>query len=299
MDSISRFLINSFRQPAPTKVASVDIPELTAVEKRAYLRAMAESTDEGFLQQFEGSPLYPQAIALCEQELAMEQRQLQQRMAEQAQNSMRDYGAECNERQAMELQKKQLLLQLHKMKVMAPAPTQPGDAIIGEPQPTAQLGAELGGGTAGGAPVQEPAPGAAKMAALRKFAQALRTKRADVTEDKAQYLPGMLFGTLGGGYVGARRGAMTDRPIEGAVRGLGGGFIGQVAGGALGGIPGQLAHAAGHEEVALPLMLAGQILGGGLGSTHGAHLATRGMIPKEKQPASEKQASLTDIIMRG
>ncbi len=180
MDPISKFLVDSFRQPATEKVAGVH-QELTPIEKRAYLGAINGAlTDESFLQQFEGTPLYPQAIALAEQELAMEQRQLQTRMAEQAQRSMRDFDSECNERAGMDLQKKQLLLQLHKMKVMAPPPAQPGDAVIGTPDPaTQQLGAELGGGAAGGAPVQEPmAGGAPKMAALRAFAQKLRSKAA-------------------------------------------------------------------------------------------------------------------------
>jgi len=128
------------------------------------------------LKQFEGTPLAPQAIALAEQELAMEQRQLQARVARQASMQSDNYAQEAGERDGIRLQKSQLLIEMYKMKVMGQgAPTPPGQAVIGEPQPGMPI--EVGMGQDGGAPVPEgganPAMGG-KQASIKNFALRLR-----------------------------------------------------------------------------------------------------------------------------
>jgi len=144
MDKLSSFLVSNFRSTLPTAApAEVPLPELTEQEKRAYgIASLGACDDENFLSQFEGSPLYPQAIALAEQELAMKQRHLQQRMQRAAQERLNDYSQECNESEALQLQKQQLALELHKSKAMGVgAPTPPGQAVIGTPDPAAAMAA--------------------------------------------------------------------------------------------------------------------------------------------------------------
>lgn len=286
MDPINKFLVDNFRAQSSAKTASAafELPELTAIEKRAYLRALNDSCmDESFLAQFEGTPLYPQAIALAEQELAIEQRQLQARMARAAQRSTENFEQEHAEREGLELQKKQLLIQMHKMKVMGQgAPTPPGQAVIGEPQPGP---ADMGMGAAGGAPVQEPGMGAStdptKMASLRKLAQKLRSKSAAVTDNEVQYIPEFLPG--GSSYVGYQRGKQTGRPFEGMVRGALGGTGGTLVGALPGAILSGIAAAEGNHGLA---SIAGPLgsIGGILGGAHGTHLATRSLLrPKTEE----------------
>lgn len=295
MDQLSKFM------------GGVPIEEPNAFDKLAYASAMnGLCTDESFLSQFEGTPLAPQAVALAEQELAMEQRHLQARMARDAQMQSDSYMREGNEREGLRLQKMQLCIELHKMKAMGQgAPTPPGQAVIGEPQPGAP--AELGMGPAGGAPVEEqnpdPAMGAGKLASLienaaRKgwsqtvkpmtaFARTVSpTKVAAVTDDEAQYLPEMLPG--GSSYVGYQRGKQTGRGLEGMARGAAGG----IGGGALGALPGHILMALGqHGRPALAMAGAPiAAVGGLLGGAHGTHMATRGMLAQN----AEKQAAVTD-----
>lgn len=293
MDQLSKFM------------GGVPIEEPNAFDKLAYAGVMnGLCTDESFLSQFEGTPLAPQAVALAEQELAMEQRHLQARMARDAQMQNDSYMRESNEREGLRLQKMQLCIELHKMKAMGQgAPTPPGQAVIGEPQPGAP--AELGMGPAGGAPVEEqnpdPAMGAGKLASLienaaRKgwsqtvkpmtsFARTVSpTKVAAVTDDEAQYLPQML--PFGSSYVGYQRGKQTGRGMEGAARGI----AGSAAGGALGSIPGGLlAMLAGSKNPELEALGAALSFGGGIiGGAHGNHLATRGLLAENQKQASLK-----------
>lgn len=273
------------------------LPELTAMEKRAYVAALNGSCmDETFLSQFEGTPLYPQAIALAEQELAVEQRQLQARMQRSAQQSSMNYDQEYMEREGIELQKKQLLIQMHKMKVMGQgAPTPPGQAVIGTPDPAQQMMA------AAPAPARDPAAGGAppmgaeKVAALRKFAQKLRIKQAAgafdshknkdllssleagmTTQDPSAVPLGaaLPFGSL---YTGYQRGAAAGDPVEGMARGFGGGTLGAL----VGTLGGPLA------PVTVPV-----------GKAVGTHLATRGMLQHPTAlhyaDAATKQANVTD-----
>lgn len=150
MDQLNDFLIRTFGSNTKVASAKIEPVELSATDKWAFSMLKHDGLDESFLAQFEGTPLAPQAIALCESELAMEQRHLQTRMQEAAARDMRNYDQECNEREALRLQKLGLVIQLHKMKAMTP-PSQPGDAVIGQPEAAPQLGAEIGGGAAAGA----------------------------------------------------------------------------------------------------------------------------------------------------
>lgn len=163
MDQLSKFM-----------GGKIAVEELNAFDKIAFGKALGETCmDEGFLTQFEGTPLAPQAVALAEQELAMEQRHLQARMARAAQTRTDNYDQEWNEREGLRLQKMQLAIELHKMKAMGQgAPTPPGQAVIGEPQPSAaELTGAVDPASAGGAPAEvappaDPAMGGGKLAAL-------------------------------------------------------------------------------------------------------------------------------------
>ncbi len=181
MDQLSKFLVDTF-QPTTKTAAALMVPtrEPTFLEKWAYGVASMGGGDSNaeFLQQFEGSPLLPQAVALAEQELAMESQALQKRMQRSAEQQTDTYAQDCIQQDGIRIQKQQLLLQLYKMKAMTPAP-KPGDAVIGQPQPGAeQLGSELGGGTTG-EPVAEQAPKLSfvqvfKKAAISKFAAKMK-----------------------------------------------------------------------------------------------------------------------------
>lgn len=157
MDKLNSFLTGLHSKTMKIASAQVSIPELSLIEKRAYAKALAGTCmDESFLEQFEGSEMLPQAIVLCEQELAMEQRQLQQRMQQMAQAQNDTWQKDSIEQDGLRLQKQQLVLALFKSKAMTPAP-QPGDAEIGTPDPAAQMMAQpADAGAAAGTPVQEP-----------------------------------------------------------------------------------------------------------------------------------------------
>lgn len=173
MDKLSQFVINTYStNTATSSPAALELVEPTTLEKRAYSRAFDSlGQDANFLEKFEGTPLAPNAVALTEQELVMEQRRLQRRMQRAANQQNENWEQDCLEEDTLRLQKQQLLLQLYKMKAQTPAP-QPGDAVIGQPAP-AQLGSEIGGGDTGSFPAQEPTPklSASKLAAVRAFAK--------------------------------------------------------------------------------------------------------------------------------
>lgn len=170
MDKFSSFLVSTFNA---SKIAAAPVPEepeLTVLEKRAYISGQVGACrDEDFLAQFEGTPLAPQAIALVEQELAMQSRHLQTRMQRAAMDRQQDCTNEYHESEALGLQKKQLMLEMHKAKTMGVgAPTPPGQAVIGKPDPALQQMQQ----PPAEAPVEDPA--AQKMAALNY----VRAKRA-------------------------------------------------------------------------------------------------------------------------
>lgn len=283
MDKLSQFLIRTTGAPAPTKTASAVVPiaEPNIFDKVAFAGVDFDS-DNSFLKQFEGSPLMPQAVALAEQELALEQRQLQARMARAAQRSAENWDQECAERDGMRLQKAQLVLQLYKMKAMGQgAPTPPGQAIIGEPQPAAVM-------------QQPPAdPGAEKIATGTSTHEAAasgvsshmggglsRAIEAGMTTQDPNAVP--LVGAVplaGPLYVGYRRGEAAGRGGEGVLRALGGGIVGGLAGGAVGSLAGT----------------AGATLGGLAGGALGTHYATRGLLPQQaEKQAAHKKAGIED-----
>lgn len=164
MDKLSSLIVGLHKTKVASAPLQVQPPELDVFEKLAYAKALAGAClDQNFLEQFEGTELLPQAIALCEQELAMEQRQLQQRMQQMAQNQNTNWEQNCIDEDGIRLQKQQLVLALYKNKAMTPA-KQPGDAEIGTPDPAAQAMAPAAEAGTAGAPVEEPAP--SKLSAL-------------------------------------------------------------------------------------------------------------------------------------
>lgn len=140
MDDLSKFLLRT-HQPSVKTASALPISEPSYIEKLAYGMASNSNADMEYLQQFEGTPLAPQAIALAEQELAMEnqtlQKQMQRSATRQAEQQSGGYEEEQNQRMALGLQKSQLMLQLYKMKATTPQ-QQPGDAQIGTPDPAVQ-----------------------------------------------------------------------------------------------------------------------------------------------------------------
>jgi len=307
MDELNAFLISTFG--AKTASATpIEVVEPNAYDRFAFKRAFHEGAmDEKFLQAFDGSPLAPQAIALCEQELAMEQRHLQERMARSAQQPMYDYSKECDEREAMRLQKLGLTIQLHKMKVMGVGqPTPPGQAVIGTPDPAAggQLGAEIGGGAAGGAPVQEPAAG--KLASLiTKFAAKEKTK--EQTDQKKRFDRASI-GATAGHFLGSPGFGhsldFTPKSMIGSA--IGGGLGGSLADGGQGALMGAAGAGGGAAMGALVGHGAAKVLkmhdpgfargiGSMIGAAYGAPIAVEGGRAL-RQVQDGKTASLAELI---
>lgn len=216
MDKLSRFLVETFQPKTKTAALPVPVKEPTFLEKRAYNMALSGvGSDMEFLKQFEGTPLAPQAVALAEQELAMEQQQLQKRMQRSAERKMDDtWDQDCIQQDAIRLQKQQLLLQLYKMKAMTPTP-QPGDAVIGSPQPAAapQLGAEMGGGVEGNSPVaeQEPKLSAKKLAEMMDEASSKYMRLQPPNKNFARSVSGTgVVKTSAAPGIGTRRGVSEE-----------------------------------------------------------------------------------------
>jgi len=116
----------------PTKIAATDLDHLSIeqlealivlpeAEKVAYLsRCLAEGTGgDAWLDQFCDSPLHAKAVQLCEQELALEQQELQQRLKRRAEREKMEAQMESEDdiwtkKDILRLQKAQLALELHK-----------------------------------------------------------------------------------------------------------------------------------------------------------------------------------------
>jgi hypothetical protein len=304
MDQLNKFLIDTFGGTKLASATPIEAVEPNEYDRIAFKRAFLDGcVDEKFLASFEGTPLAPQAIALCEQELAMEQAQLQARMARDAQNAAFDYTKECNEREGMRLQKLQLTIQLHKMKTMGVgAPTPPGQAVIGTPDPAAAAMAappELGGGAEGGAPVQEPAGG--KLAALMtKVAEKKNKAKDEMISRGRRASTGATIGNVLGSPVFSQE--FTPGSMIGSV--IGGGIGGAVADGGRGALMGAagagggaaMGALAGHG-VAKALKLRDPGLARGLGSlmgaTYGAPIAVEG---GRAIAEAQKRASLSELI---
>ena len=216
MDKLSQFVVNTYSaKPAAKTAAAIHLVEPTAIEKRAYSRALDSiGQDADFLAKFEGTPLAPNAVALAEQELAMEQRRLQRRVQRMATQQSDNWEQDSVEEDTLRIQKQQLLLQLYKMKATTPAP-QPGDATIGQPDP-------------------------AQMQQLEAEADPQAPKTAMNASEGANYLRrssallGAGVGALGGGVAGAYK-AGPDHRMSGALRGAAaGGVVGGLSGAAMG-----------------------------------------------------------------
>ncbi len=290
MDKLSKFLIDSYNPvPTPTAVKTAGFVEPSFLEKQAYLKAsMGSSMDQDFMEKFEGTPLAAQAVALSEQELSMRSQQLQKRMQQQAQRKMDDtWEQDMLAEDAIALQKQQLLLQLYKMKAVTPAP-QPGDAVIGEPQPQMQPPAPVAApqppGAEAGAPVPEP-----KVAAIQSYVQ--RMQKTAAIRAYARKTAGIAergYGDSGGegGASNASKALRAGVPAAfGAVAGAEGvpqnRLLG-AAGGALGGVGGSELGGFGGRQAAKGLGLGptgqgiGALIGHLVGMNSGIDLGTRG-----------------------
>lgn len=313
MDHLSRFLVETFQPAQKTAAQEMPFAEPSFLEKRAYALAAADcGADTGFLKQFEGTPLAAQAVALAEQELAMEQQALQRRMQRAATAQQDNWEQDMVQQDGMRLQKQQLLLQLYKMKAMTPA-QQPGDAVIGQPQPgaapaEAQLGAEIGGGVEGGGPVAEQGPKLAYLVpSLAGLSAAGGAVLGGVTGLASSDTDHRTRGMLRGAGLGAVAGGLGGAAVGHGVNTLGGGaanmnrviregFSGHVSPEAIRGIREPMMNATdstiGH---AMGLITTGSILG--TTGAIGGGILGRGQEPKVAAyaRAMRKQAALVHV----
>jgi hypothetical protein len=229
-------------------------------EKASGLRCGSMGFDNDFLSQFEGSPLYGQAIAVAEQELEMEKNHVsaraQRRMQEQQAGS---WEQESQERDMIDIQKRQLELELHKSKAqsaaMAAAPVAAPAEAPADPAAAAPAAAPEEG-----IPAEAPPEAAAeKMAAasldpkvqeyLQRQALLESPTFSGVAPAAVRGTGGAALGGLAGAGVGGGLGAVVGRPGMGAALG---GTLGGLAGAALGGRSGMRKGqrvAAGEEEL--------------------------------------------------
>ena len=126
------------------KVASADLDDLSlqeleavlgldidhAFEKEASMGEVVMKTayhgdPENFLKEFEGTPLYSQAIALCEKSLQAEAESIRRRKERQQQ--FREEDSIYDVKDQLRLQKSMLRLKLHKLKAGGVLPTDVDD----------------------------------------------------------------------------------------------------------------------------------------------------------------------------
>lgn len=244
-----------------------------------------------WLDHFKDTPLYPQAIALEEEELKLETARQQSSQVEQV---SRDEM--YREQDALRIQKRLLEIELAKMQMAEESAGQP------PPPPTPGMGPP-GMGAQGAGAVGDMAPEGAQDGAVGKFA-AIRMKVAMLKT--AKEIPsagrGDAFGeTVGdvatggaraggvmGGLAGAAHGALRghgvlDRAGKALSEGAAGAGLGALAGGAMGG--GQaLPGAAVGSMTGSPLL--GALGGGGLGAMGHHALAGHGLpLPLEMAAA--------------
>lgn len=203
-------------------LAGVSLPAPTqkvAAFQAKVSRHMGKCCDPEFLEQFEGTPLYAQAVALAEQELEMEKRHLQARMSRR----MRDdnWEQECNERDMLDIQKSQLMLELHKQRAQQAQAAEMA-AMAPPPMPGMEEGAMP--------PEAPPEMAAEKLAAptqaeLQKQYQDLKATRTnDTLMGAAHALDYGRLGAAGGGLLGTvvGRGNPVATGVGTAVGGVGG-----------------------------------------------------------------------------
>jgi hypothetical protein len=124
-------------------LAGYGIPVEGEKEASRVLGGRCCGIDNEFLSQFEGSPLYAQAIALAEMELQQEQKHLQNRIARRAQDRDDGWEQESQERDTLDIQKRQLELELHKLKAQTSAPAAaPSAAATPAQAPVAKTAAQ-------------------------------------------------------------------------------------------------------------------------------------------------------------
>lgn len=203
----------------------------TGIKKAASLSCYDEKA--GWIERFQGTPLFDSAMALAQEELHQEAQELQNRQTQQQFYSEGD---------RVRLQKKLLELELARLGMQESAP---GPA---EQVPEAA--------PAVAPPVMQDAPKtAAPVALLRQMAKEASIGGAAlklVTKN-----PGMAVGALGGAALGGIRGAqqkidpVTGQPTGGGITGaLGGAALGGAVGGAVGlGAQGAIRSAVGAKRV--------------------------------------------------
>lgn len=268
-------------------LAKLPIEELVKIRETGEIKLAFGYDCDGvrdltWLDHFKGTPLYPQAIALEEEELRMQAADDQQDIVRSQERSQHTQA-----RDSIRLQKKLLELELSKLEV--------GQASAGAPPPppTPGMGAPPGMGAQGaGAPGDMAPEGAgAPDAAPGKFGSAIRFKFASV---KMKTASGMISPIMAGaGGIGAMKGALSSdelgvSPMLGAVGGglgaLGGAGLGEMAGGVLGG-------ALGGERG----RILGALAGGAGGGMLGYHVGTAPPKHHEKSH-KEKKSSVRDFI---
>lgn len=212
-----------------SKLSALSVEDLELLvlgpEKVSYgLKSCGGEIETGFLQQFEGTPLLPQAIQLLEEELAARARMMEEDAAKPEDN----WRQRERERSMLDMRKDQLLLQLYKSRMEA---TQ----ALEQAQTQAQ-----GLGVGPGVPPQSPLDPAAKVAARISPEELDYAQQRQMLENKpAQAIGHGLGGALVGGTTGAGLGYLASRlaggsrGTSGAIAGVGGG-LGALAGGAYG-----------------------------------------------------------------
>jgi hypothetical protein len=185
-DFINGLSFRSDDQPGDSiKIAEelVDLPEEALLEMAGYDTSTPEEkqamlsckSDDAFLSQFEGSPLYGQAIAVAQQELEMEKQHL---MARAARDQDDHWKQESQDRDMLNIQKRQLELELHKSKAQSAAMAAQPMAAPAEAPAQEALPAEA-----------PPEAAAEKMAALADAQQEKGLGKAMVGLAKAKMDP--------------------------------------------------------------------------------------------------------------
>lgn len=156
--------------------------------------SMPSSKDASFLAQFEGTPLFPQAVALLQQEVANEEKDLQRRAESEADRKARPNF--WDQEQALDLEKRKLELELATLKLQGAQPAE-------EASPEAKVAAmvlRMRGKTAG-----------------RKLSAAQLEKLANIIRNVSHYLPhapASLVHSAGGAAQSAAKAAIPRNAAE-------------------------------------------------------------------------------------
>lgn len=251
------------------KLASgVPVSELYGhLDKTAYLNECGpDGAPKTFLEKFQGTPLFDQALALEQQELQAEMTDIQKRQERRQQNAADDSVYEAKDR--IRLQKRLLELELSKQQLGAPAPGATPAQGAGAPGEVPPEGVEAGAGGVVGKMAS------AKVAEADAFGRELA--RADAAKiAQAERVRGLLaktanplaaMGSAVKGLAGAGGGVGKALSFAAKNPGLVGAGLG-AAGGAVAGGPGHRLEGA----------MGGAALGGMAGGVGGRMMAGQGL----------------------